>query len=209
MYNQLVISRENNSPGKKDASGAFEPESKAMTRILRDMGRNVTHIRVRTDSYENKHTMRGWLLDKINRTHKENGNPLSAVSIFCHGWRTGVELLPTREQGAKEVAQVLAARGVKYFNLFACSTGEPNPNGNWAQWVVEECVQLGHKMLVFSHEPAGHTTWNPNINLYWSDGEKLHQQDHRDFVTKRKGFVKKMKRDQEFRLMLPFALDEV
>lgn len=210
MYNQIVINRGNNSKGRKDATGAFIPEAKAMTRILRDLGRNVSRLEILTDGYRDRVDLTSFVLkkiDKIFETHEIT--KISGVSLFCHGWRKGVELLPRGEQGAKKVARVLANREVKFFNLFACSAGKPHPKGNWAQWVTEECVRLGHSIQVFSHETPGHTTWNPNVNLYWSDGKELHQTDHDDFVANHSGFADLMKDNQEFRLMLPFNLDEV
>lgn len=220
-----VLWRANNSKGKKDASGAFTPEGVALMRMLRDRGRETVGLGVSTEGFPNRAGMVKFIMSKFE-TDWPRGGP-DSVSILCHGWRTGIEFLPRGLEGAKQVAEMLAARKTRYLNLFTCSAAGAvkvidgtvgaetpmalDPRGSWAQWVTAHCASLGHSIQVLGHETKGHTTWNARVRLFVADGQ------NKTFTTNRvvdlddpefAAFKRRMRDDQQYRLLLPFWLNE-
>lgn len=186
----LIFNREVNSIGRKDATGAFIPEAKALAALLTAQDRTVRRFAAMSPKTFNA------------LAHIRAGQKVDSINIFCHGWRTGCELLPKGDVGARELAPLLKAKGVKLLNLFACSTAEPNEKGNYSLWVSEACKDLGHNIQVFGHETAGHTTKNPRIRVYWPDGRWVAV----DSVDDRKGFASELKSNPNYRLLLPFRM---
>ena len=196
--NNLVFYRAENSKGRNDAKGAFIPEAQALVNLLDKY--NAIDKPIKLSSFKNKNQV----AKNVMSTIKKYDN-IYSVSLFCHGWRTGVELFPRGQAGAKEVAKVLVEKKVKFLNLFACLAAELDSKGCFAQWIAEECCSLNHPIQVYGHETAGHTSWNPNVRFYWFDGS-VAQTEKLENIS---DFRKKLKEDQKYRLLLPFKFDEV
>ena len=198
MEKHLILYRSTNSKGKRDATGAFIPEAIALSKILG-----------RSDDVEVLRFPRSFT--KVPRINL-SGN-FESISVFCHGWVNGVELLPSGRSGASQMARYMKEHSCKYLNLFACSAAnEGHSGGCYARWVSEECHNLGHRAQVFGHETAGHTSWNPKARFYWSTSRGVETEravdPMRDGWDEWRAFRKRMKNDQEYCLMLPFMYDE-
>lgn len=188
----LIFAKMNNRPKYVDATGAFLPESNALYQLMVGRNYDARYQTINTENFSSRVAMTDHILFQI-RKHKE----IRSISLFCHGWRTGVQFFPRGKRGAALIAAEMAQRKVKMLNLFACSAAAPHPQGNFAQWVHFSCEELGHRAQIMGHETAGHTTSNPNIHFYWPGGEI-------STSTIRDGFRDHMKKQQEYRLWLPF-----
>jgi hypothetical protein len=187
--------------------------------MLRDKGRAVTARAIDLSGFQNKvNVIESSMKAIANGVERQSGSNTS-VNVFCHGWRTGVELLPRGQAGAQRVAEFFAKKDIRFLNLFACSAAgtankalkrietptQLDPKGCWAQWVAEGCALLGHSIQVYGHETPGHTTWNPAVRVYWSDGKKGTVENKK--LEMSEGFRNKLRDDQEYRLSLPFWLN--
>lgn len=201
----IVLSRLNNSKGRKDATGAFTPASNAFKRLMLQQGDAVLHtqVRVRKNTYKSVQHIVDTALDDF----VHGGVRPYSLSLFCHGWRQGVELWERKEKGAHGLAHILAHDEVPFLNLFACSAADVHHEGSFAEWVAEKCADLGHEIQVFGHETPGHTTWNPKIVVWWSTGGTVtHQEFDEDLIIDWTPFREKMREDQTYRLALPFSI---
>lgn len=240
----IIVYRANNSRGKKDATGAFEPEAHALARLLSEHypGSHVeiAGINIAVDRGL-KRLQKAEIINKVAReTVKEclykiqtkagEKVKLDSLSYFCHGWRTGCELELLGPSGARNCALWLSSPSlrVKRFNLFACSTGKPHPEGNFAQWVTDQCAQRRHKIQVMAHETPGHTSWNARLRFYWSvpptggpseieennfsvEWASATDRDKHQLLEapeKFKDFARHMREDQDYRLLLPYLIGE-
>jgi len=196
----LIVRRTINSPHKKaDATGAFIPESEALKELLEVRGGTVEMISLNEcPPYR-----------LMSRYKKQD-----TCSIFCHGWPRRVEALPRRKRGARDVAIWLKASGCEFLNLFACNAADAdNKRGCFAEYVADHCHRIGHTVQVFGHETSGHTTWNPKARYYWATPQgvtttKLFDPEV-DGWAERANFSRRLKGDQEYRLLLPFIFDDV
>jgi len=194
----LIIRRTMNTAGKSDASGAFMPESKALKELLIDRGQTVEMISLNEcPPYR--------ILTHYNKQH--------TVSVFCHGWPRRVECFPRREAGAFEVANWLKDSNTEFLNLFACSAAaEDSSRTCFARAVAEHCHRIGHTVQVFGHETAGHTTWNPKARYYWATPQGVTTErlcdPKLDGWAERRALRKRLRNDQEYRLLLPFIFDD-
>jgi len=198
MKMHAILYKNKDRTGKKDATGAFIPEAKALERILQSRGENVVSEGI------SRMTRLDHALDGLRN--------VESLSVFCHGWPLGVELLERNQSGAETVARDCEKFGIKFLNLFACSAAqESHPHGCYARWIAESAHSLGHLMQVFGHETAGHTSWNPKARFYWSLSEGVQTERAVDpgcdgWDTWR-AFRKRLREDQEYRLTLPFIFD--
>lgn len=257
MKNHIILYRSNNSPGKRDATGAFEPEARALRRLLLERyatdrvalrGVNL----VRTRMIINKAEKRAWqrqaarnafklCLRELDAQYKQfrsaeleadppvvldpesDPNQIHSLSYFCHGWRSRPEFEDAGIHGAHDLAELLVVQRVELLNLFCCSTATPHDSGNFAQWVATACAERRHAIQVLGHETSGHTSWNARLAVYWSyPSEKpengylvVHQAavssgEHQLLETAEdfERFAAHMKADQNYRLLLPYLLDE-
>lgn len=237
MKKHIILYRANNSPGKRDATGAFEPEAFALRRLLMDryMGDLVAIRRVDlapTRTIRSKVEKRAWQRQAARsafnlalRDLELDGVPggLRSLSYFCHGWRSRPEFEDSGVHGAHGLASMLVDYGVDLLNLFCCSTAAPHDNGNFAQWVATACAERRHAVQVLGHETSGHTTWNARLAVYWSypseRPENGYLVDHQGALNAGEhqlletpgdfnAFAARMKADQNYRLLLPYLLDE-
>ena len=236
MKNHIILYRSNNTPNKSDATGAFQPEARVLAKLLPDRYpgdrvaiRGVDLSGTKGLPKEQKQEVRRTLSrDAIRNCFDQLGNPVQATSLsyFCHGWRRAVEFELGGLHGAHACAGMLVDLGIKYFNLFACSTGKPHADGNFAEWVTRACAERRHAVQVLAHETSGHTTWNAKLAVFWSykttnlRGERSQytvsiarslDRDQNQLLEPGAAwddFAEHMKRDQNYRLLLPFMLDE-
>lgn len=240
MRNHIILYRYNNTPGKKDATGAFIPEAKALEYYLKAYGDNVECIPIDlteargkpraardTRAFELCRLGISAALQSIEKKDLVAHLPVYSLSYFCHGWRRRVELEHGRAYGAHRFAETIVDLGIKIVNLFACSCAMPDGDGNYARWVAEACADRRHAVQVMGHETKGHTTCNAKLRVYWStprsaafdDGVHPYLVDWRGSLEAGKNqllesddawpmFRRRMQTDQNYRLMLPYLLEE-
>jgi hypothetical protein len=163
------------SPGKRDATGAFLPEAKAFAR-LHDCDRVII---------DNRHVdahMRQHVRDAI-----EARDEIRCLAFFCHGFRSGIQF-GFRLYSSAMIVDSLAPRMARdcVIALYCCDTGrdgdaereddlDPGPGGeggfadalrdalrakrrDWTGWVD-------------GHVTAAHTTRNPHVRRMHAHGD--------------------------------------
>lgn len=181
----LVLAPLYDTPGRKDASGAFQPEARkfvalnqlAATVALFDSNRALADRR-----YE-------------SARHLSRQTDLDVVALFCHGWKDGVQAgWTTKNVGDLGDLLALACKPSAVVALYCCDTGRdadtdrkddaqagPGGQGGFADLLVDRLRSRGWAGRLFGHTTAGHTSTNPNVRIWgewgssygWADGEWL------------------------------------
>lgn len=176
MGSVLAILPSHNSEGKKDMTGAFDPEAKALLRLSPVMG-----VIDRFDSLKPMGARRASVLAKLEAAPPRC---IDSVAIFCHGWLDGIQAGFTRKNvGELAAALVRVTRGpAPVVALFCCSTGEDPEGdalsaagageGSFADKLRDALREAGATgCSVYAHTTAAHTTRNPYVIRF--DGDAL------------------------------------
>ena len=149
MGNPIAFACSRNSPGKRDATGAFMPEAQAWCKE----NHGILHP---LDPDIGMNTMRNYVLKVI-----ELAVPAPIYAFFCHGWATGMQLGFKGSADAALLGKALAKANPDCAVIFyCCSTG---------QGFARQVAAAGPDIEVWSHTSRGHTTLNPM--LAWSMGD--------------------------------------
>lgn len=165
----LAFAPSTNLPGKKDVTGAFLPEARALIRLAGPRSELV-----RIDNTKPFATRRRQVLEAMRA---RQGQGFTSVAFFCHGFRNGIQL-GFRSLLARQLAE--AVLGVTHsledvvVPLFCCSTGadaEGDPLGtpgagenSFADRLRDAlCTAGATHCRVMAHTTLGHTTRNPMV----------------------------------------------
>ncbi len=170
-----------NSKGKKDASGAFVPESKKFAKIHNIPVENVFYVDC---TKRVSPTTRAEIVEKALRNKK--GANLKSIAFFGHGWSTGIQFgfnLKNCYLLSKLIADC-SDSDVK-IGLFACLTAEnsikdndhrrigPGTDGGFADRLRDNLVRNGVEYgWVDAHKTAGHAVWNPYVVRFLCESVK-------------------------------------
>ncbi len=159
----LTLAPMYNSPGKKDATGAFQPERAAFCNCVAPMAYNYA-----IDNTESKNTMRAFVLRYIHVDTPQ------LLAVFSHGWRTGIQFgfsLANVDELAVELARGCTSVRVA---LYCCSTGSGpgvGGDGGFADMLRDALCRAGAvDCQVDAHDRAGHTTKNPYVVRFMGQG---------------------------------------
>jgi hypothetical protein len=163
----LCLVPDQNTPGKRDVSGAFFPEARA---FARHHGADPDEVVQRFPSALPLPQRRAACVAAIQKSTQ-----LDVLSFFCHGWRDGLQAGFTRSN-VLALARLIAMHANRdaHVLLYACQTGrdgdaqeaddrEPGPGGDggFADELRDACEVLGRRITVMGHTTAGHCTCNP------------------------------------------------
>lgn len=170
----LVFAPAQNTPGKHDATGAFQPEAQAFCAQVSSPG--GVHLFDNTAPLAaRKKQCAGWLASTPELAE--------VVAFFCHGWKDGFQA-GWRTQDTASLADSLKAACVSgpRILLYACDTGrdadgdqaddlEPGPGGEggFADSLRMACVKIGMRPTIIAHARAGHCTRNPWVRVFRPD----------------------------------------
>lgn len=171
--NILVVFPQHNSPGKRDVTGAFRPEALRFKKHA-----EATHgASVDVASFDNR-------AGKLRRRRQVEAllratpQPLDMVAFFCHGLAKSIQTghdLGTVATLAEALAETAQDRDVDVV-LYACDaadthTGGPGGDGGFADALRDALAERGVSGRVDAHVTTGHTTKNPYVRRFWSNGE--------------------------------------
>lgn len=144
----LALHVTRDTPGKKDATGAFIPEAKAFARL---------HAceRVGADFREQVEAALAARRD------------LEAVAFFCHGLRRELRVgYSTMHRGVERLADAIASATGPHIvmPLYACSTGASDTG--FAALLAQALYERGKTGHVDAHTTAAHTTRNPHVRRF-------------------------------------------
>jgi hypothetical protein len=163
----LCLVPDQNTPGKRDVSGAFFPEARA---FARHHGADPDEVVQRFPSALPLPQRRAACVKAI-----QVSDQLDVLAFFCHGWRDGLQAGFTRSN-VLALARLIAmhANPDAHVLLYACQTGRdgdaqesddklpgPGGDGGFADELRDACEVLGRRITVMGHTTAGGTTANP------------------------------------------------
>jgi hypothetical protein len=173
----LVLAPRHNTGAKKDATGAFQPEARAFAQRHGVPESQVVHV----DNRLSKPAMRRAVLAAIDAARSAGGG-LEAAALFCHGWRTGIQL-GFGSGTVGPLAEALArAPGVRVA-LYACNAARGSSgddaaaiggDGGFADLLRDAlCARGAPDCQVDAHATAGHTTRNPYVRRFSGMGSPI------------------------------------
>jgi len=180
----LIIRGESNTPGMKDYTGAFLPESEAYRKAIGFESVVVTFDNRLPFTQRSKQLLKRLeavqVIDHIVR-----------VAFFCHGWGDGIQAGFTR-RNVKRLVEALRSVGFHGVGgadivLYCCSTGDDPDHddhnsapgvdvgdGSFADTLRDElCKQGFRENRVVAHTTAGHVTQNPYAIFFEGHGSPI------------------------------------
>lgn len=171
----IVIAPQHNTPGKKDSSGAFQPEARAFCEA-HGLPTIVRH-------FNNFMPMPARAAQVLEWIKQEQHDSIDTVALFGHGWKDGIQH-GFRVDTAARLAQALAdvCTISPRIILYCCDTArdhdadrqddlQPGPGGDggFADKLRDELGRCGIGATIFAHTSAGHTTTNPFVRRFDAD----------------------------------------
>lgn len=163
------------TPGYKDASGAFNPEAK---RLIKALGVRAVHKLF--DSNRARSERRTEVQHALS-----NVRDLDLVAFLCHGWRDGIQAgwrTPTATDLATRL--VAACKPDAVIALYCCDTGRdsdadakddtqkgPGGAGGFASALWVALAAQGFVGTLWAHPTTAHTTQNPHVRVWRVDEE--------------------------------------
>ena len=176
----LVFAPAYNAAGKRDATGAFQPEAKAFRRHHGVPAANLVLVDNRLDRVSMRHIV----LDTIAARRKASaeGRAPAAVAFFCHGAGRQIQFgFDARNVG--DLARSLSGCTALRMPLFACSTGKGTGgealaafggDGGFADALRDALCREGVvECCVDAHTTVGHTTRNPHVRRFEGMGSPV------------------------------------
>lgn len=155
-----------NSPGKKDASGAFLPEARLFAKL--HGGRLML--------FDNRKPEKARFTEVIDLL---TGQRADCVAFFCHGFKSGLQV-GANMRNVHVLAATLRDCGVRTVPLYACDAardldgerdddnGEgPGGAGGFASALSAALPGV----VVDAHTTAAHTTRNPHVRRFRGGGD--------------------------------------
>jgi hypothetical protein len=163
-----------NSEGKKDATGAFQPEAATFIKLAK-AGSEIYLF----DNSVPLPVRRKEVLAKLKASVNKG---FTSVSFFCHGWQDGIQAGYTRKSVA-ELAQAIneivypkpnSVAETVVIPLYCCSTGEDpqddpltaagTGDDSFADKLRDALCAVGQvNCRVMGHTTVAHTTRNPMV----------------------------------------------
>lgn len=159
----IAIAPMHNSPGKKDATGAFLPEARAFARF------NGGKVLL----FDNHKAPRDRLIDVIDGLR---GQRAHCVAFFCHGLKTSIQVGATL-RNVHVLASALRDCGAEVVPLYACDAArdtdndreDDNADGPGGVGGFASALATAGPFRVDAHTTTAHTTRNPHVRRF--DGE--------------------------------------
>jgi len=161
---RLAFAPRNNAEGKRDATGAFQPEARAW----------AAHVGgAEVAIFENERPKRLRKAEVLERIR--GAKNLSQLAFFCHGWTNGIQAgigvpdLPELAAALEETSPNVDVR----VTLYCCSTGGGGNGGDggFADELRDALCRRGMvRCVVDAHTTPGHTTTNPHVRRFVGTG---------------------------------------
>ena len=170
----LVVAPAYDTPGRKDASGAFQPEARAFVK--------VNNLEAKISLFESSRA----LFDRrgIPQRALQSLHDLDVVAFFCHGWKGGIQAGWSTLQ-VTQLADLIREAGTPDVTvcLYCCDTAQdsdprtddreagPGGRGGFADLLANRLLETGWRGRLFGHATPGHTTQNPWVR-FWAPGKR-------------------------------------
>lgn len=160
-----------------DATGAFQPGARAF----------AAHYGLPAPTLIDNHATPAKREAELLAVLARTPGPLDVVALFCHGWRTGLQLGPSLAT-VDVLARALRGVGAAELTvcLYACDAGEDRRevgdatpvlgddaagagDGSFADQLRDGLLALGAMPRVIAHATAGHAFRNPYVRVFGRD----------------------------------------
>ena len=157
----LTIVTGYDSPGKHDATGAFLPEARAFRTLHGGTTRADGHDNPDGGWLEYVHSMTVAGRRRLAETSIRATVGLDVLAVFGHGTPTSLICTGHRWANVLDLAAAIYAAQPRAASvvLYACSTGAGRVG------FADELAYALPLVNVWAHTTAGHSTWNPNVEL--------------------------------------------
>jgi hypothetical protein len=177
-----------NTKGRKDATGAFQPEAERFVMIHHGMV-GTGDVRL-FDNKKPDQYCRDFVLREIDRVNSlyppdEDVRPM-CIAFFCHGFKRGIQCgfkLQHVNELAAAMFKACNERTDIIVPLYACDTGRDldadrrddleafGGDGGFADSLRDALCRAGAvDCEVLAHTTAGHASRNPNLRRYSGNG---------------------------------------
>lgn len=153
-----------NTKGRKDATGAFQPEARAFVTLH---GGTIVLV----DNQKTPAEMRARIIEAITNAPIVV-NESVVIAFFCHGSRNDIQF-GFRKSNVAPLAKAIARKSIYVIvPLYACLAAGPatdaaGGDGGFADVLRDELCSHGAIWCrVDAHATAGHTTWNPYVRRF-------------------------------------------
>ena len=169
----LIILPQHNSHGKKDVTGAFEPEAFAFAKAREAAG---WHCNIFAFDNAASKPARRKQVESVIWEHEPDAL-WDLVAFFCHGYTTGMQTghdLATVDSLAECIA--LRSSDTVLVPLYACDTADTRArkatggDGGFADALRDALSVRGKHGHVDAHTTTAHTTKNPHVRRFHMDG---------------------------------------
>ncbi len=172
----LVIAPQHNTPGKRDATGAFLPEARGFC-----VAHGLPSAQVRL--FNNMMPMAARATQVLEWIKQEQPDSIDTVALFGHGWKDGIQL-GFRIDNVRRLAQALAdvCTLSPRIILYCCDTARdgddaraddllpaPGGEGGFADGLRDALGHCGIGATIYAHSTAGHTSTNPYVRRFDAD----------------------------------------
>lgn len=163
------------TPGRKDSSGAFQPEAR---RLVTALGCNAV-----TKLFDSNRALPDRRYEVIAAIEKLANVDL--VAFLCHGWRDGIQAGWTLMR-VNDLAHrlALACSNKATVALYCCDTGRdqdgdrkddvavgPGGKGGFASALFVGMRAKGWRGQLWAHPTTAHTTKNPHVRIFRQDDD--------------------------------------
>lgn len=162
-----------NKEGRKDATGAFQPEATKFAQC-HSLADDKVHL---FDNHDDALEMREYVYSIVDAMPRRR---MDAIAFFCHGWKSGLQCgLGFEHITALSIRIKQAAVDEPKVILYACEAArdmdaqqDDDRNdfiggaGGFADRLRDALGQIGCRAEVYAHSTAGHTTQNPYLRVF-------------------------------------------
>lgn len=158
------------TPNRKDASGAFQPEARAFVK--------ASGLRATVTLFDSNRALADRRLESSRALARQTD--VDVFAFFCHGWRDGLQCgWQIRKAGELADLLALAGRRTSTIILYACDAARdadadreddknpgPGGDGGMAAAIVTGLRARGWEGRLYAHATPGHTTRNPWVRFW-------------------------------------------
>jgi hypothetical protein len=169
----LILAPAFDTPGRKDASGAFQPEARKFVA--------ANGLLASVCLFDSNRAMTDRRYEAARAISRSSG--VHVFALFCHGWKDGIQA-GWRAKDAPALADLLVLAGSPACTvvLYACDAArdadadrdddrQPGPGGEggFADLLAQAMIARKWSGRLFAHSTAGHTTQNPHVRTWGGD----------------------------------------
>lgn len=169
----VIFAPDQDTPGRKDMSGAFFPEARALAQFYGAKPEDVIKRFPANAPIDQRRATCTLALRAATP-------PLDLIAFICHGWKAGIQA-GFLKQHCLLLARIIATQCASsaHVVLYACDAARdsdvdaaddrasgPGGDGGFADTLRDACEVLNRQITVTAHATLGHCTQNPYVRCF-------------------------------------------